>query len=144
MDRLSKARAALACALALGLAACGGAMQLEARGTERAPAAKADFSIDEDADGREVDIEIHDLPPPASVAAGATRYAVWLRPADGGPTMLFGTLEYQDDIQFGGMEDTTPLSSFEIIVTAEPHEVGSTPSDAIVLRRWVPAPPPAR
>lgn len=133
------ARAGIACTLIAALCGCGGAVQLEARGNERAPAAKADVSIDEDRDGREIDLEVHDLPPPQTFGEQYTRYGVWLRPENGAPS-LFGFLEYQSDLEFGGMEETTPLQSFEIIISAETSDPGPEPSDAVVMRRAVPPP----
>lgn len=129
----------LACALALGLGAsgCGSTMEFTARGTQRVPAAKADIEIDDDDEGREVDLEIHDLAAPQSLGDGYERYGVWLVPPGGAPYFA-GFLRYQSDIEYGDLETISPFRDFEILVTAERAQPGLAPSDAIVLRQSVP------
>jgi hypothetical protein len=127
----------LACAGALAIA-CGGTMQAQTHGTERAPALKADIEIDDDDGAREVDLELHELPPPETLGAQYTQYGVWLLPEGGGAPVRVGTLEYQDDILYGGIEALSPFQRFEIVVSAEPDEPGPIPSQAVVLRHRIP------
>lgn len=120
------------------LFACGSTMEFQARGTERAPSAKAHVEIDDDDGEREVDLEIHDLPSPESLGAEYRRYGVWLIPTNGSAPTRVGTLEYQSDIRYGGVEVLSPFERFELVVCAEPSEPGLLPTEAVVLRHSVP------
>lgn len=127
-------------ALIFGFAlfACGSTMEYQVRGTDHAPSAKAHVEIDDDDGAREVDLEIHDLPPPESLGAEYRRYGVWLIPEDRSSPARVGTLEYQSDVRYGGIEALSPFERFEIVVCAEPSEPGLLPTEAVVLRRAVP------
>lgn len=120
------------------LAACGGSATttLRAEGTERAPAAKADIDVEREGGHNDIDLQISDLVAPSTLGEQFTRYGVWMT-RDDGSTSLVGFLEYQSDIEYGSLEAQSPLDPVDIVVTAEGAEIGSAPSDVVVLRRRV-------
>ena len=126
---------ALPCALAVS--ACGGETTLRATGTERVPAAKADIDVEPEGAHRDVDVQVHDLPPPEELGEGFTRYGVWMARADGSTSWL-GFLRYQSDIRYGDLETQAPFEPVTIIVSAESEAPTFGPSDAVVLRRALP------
>lgn len=123
--------------LALASVGCGAGVHYEVRGTERAPALKADVAVEIEGARRDLDLEVHDLPPPESIVAGASRYGVWMIAADGAATLL-GFLRYQSEISYGDLETSIPLEAVDVIVTVENVAPGASPSDAIVMRRALP------
>ena len=127
-------RRAILILAALGCVACGADTTLRARGTERAPAAKADIDLEREGIHRDVDVQIHDLPAPEELGEGFSRYGVWMIEPDG-RTRFLGFLRYQSDIEYGDLETQAPLEPVTIVVTAESSEPGPEPSDTVVLRR---------
>jgi hypothetical protein len=104
---------------------------LEFRGTSIALRAEGEAEV-EFQDGRaRVDVEVDDLPHPASLGPFST-YVVWAVASDGQANNI-GFIEVDDDGD-GDLEATTPLSRFALIVSAEPHFAVSAPSRAIVLQ----------
>lgn len=124
-------------ALSGALAACGGGTTLSARGTERVPDAKADVEVELEGAHNDLDVRVSDLVPPQSIGEGFTRYGVWMVRRDGSPTFL-GFLRYQSDIRYGELDAQGPREPVEIVVTAEGEQPGSGPSDAVIVRRWIP------
>ena len=128
-------RAMLSCACARVVIACGGETTLLASGTERAPAAKAAVVVEREGMHRDVDVQIHDLPPPEEL--GFSRYGVWLTEDGSTPTFL-GFLRYQSDIRYGDLESRVPLTPVTILVTAEGDAPSDTPGSVVIMRRTLP------
>jgi outer membrane protein OmpA-like peptidoglycan-associated protein len=104
--------------------------ELAFRGTSIALAAEGEAEV-EFQDGRaEIDLEVEDLPSPASFGPFAT-YVLWAVTSDGNANNL-GAIEVRDGD--GELKATTPLSQFGLIVSAEPHFAVTVPSRAIVLQ----------
>jgi outer membrane protein OmpA-like peptidoglycan-associated protein len=103
---------------------------LEFRGTPIALGAEGEAEV-EFQDGRtRVDVDVDDLPNPASLGPFAT-YVLWAVTSDGNASNL-GSIEVRNGD--GSLEATTPLSQFGLIVSAEPHFAVTVPSRAIVLQ----------
>ena len=130
-------RTTMAVLLALASVGCGGGVRYEVRGTDRAPALKADVEVEVEGARRDLDLEVHDLPAPGSIVPGASRYGVWMIAADGAATFL-GFLRYQSELSYGDLETSIPLGAVDVIVTVEGAAQGASPSDAIVMRRALP------
>lgn len=128
-------RAAMWCACALVTFACGGETTLRASGTERAPAAKASVVVEREGAHRDIDVQIHDLPPPEEL--GFSRYGVWMIQDESRPTFL-GFLRYQSDIRYGDLESRAPLSPVTILITAEHDAPGAAPGSVVIMRRALP------
>jgi len=104
--------------------------KLEFRGTALALAAEGSGEV-EFQDGRSrVDVAVRKLPDPASLGPYTT-YVLWAVAADGRAANL-GSIELRDGR--GSLDTSTPLSTFGLIVSAEPHFAVTAPSKAIVLR----------
>ncbi len=104
--------------------------KLEFRGTALALAAEGRGEV-EYQDGRaRVDVSVRKLPDPASLGPYTT-YVLWAVAADGRASNL-GSIELRDDR--GSLDTSTPLSTFGLVVSAEPHFAVTAPSKAIVLR----------
>jgi len=127
-------------ALAGALAACGGSTTMRAEGTARAPAAKADMELELEGSHNDLDVRVSNLVAPETIDEDFSRYGVWMIRRDGTPSFL-GFLRYQSDIRYGDLETQTPLEPVEIVVTAETREPGREPSDAVIVRRALPALP---
>jgi hypothetical protein len=65
-------------------------------------------------------IDVKHLAPPERVSAASTTYVVWLSPTDKttGPQNL-GALAVDEHLN-GKLKTSTPFSSFELFITAEP------------------------
>ena len=105
--------------------------QLEFRGTSIALGAEGDAEV-EFQDGRAtVDVDVEDLPNPASLGPFAT-YVLWAVTIEGNANNI-GSIVVDSDGD-GSLGATTPLSQFGLIVSAEPHFAVTVPSRAIVLQ----------
>ncbi len=103
---------------------------LEFRGTPLALGAEGDAEVEFQQGRTRIDVDVDDLPNPASLGPFAT-YVLWAVTIDGNASNL-GSIETRDGD--GSLEATTPLSQFGLIVSAEPHFAVTVPSRAIVLQ----------
>ncbi len=104
--------------------------ELEFRGTAIALGAEGDAEVEFQEGRARVDVDVEDLPNPASFGPFAT-YVLWAVTADGNASNL-GSIEVRNGD--GSLEATTPLSQFGLIISAEPHFAVTVPSRAIVLQ----------
>lgn len=132
-------RALLAATLALSaLSACGGgARTYRAEGTAISPAASGDIRVGKTDGAQTVAVDLDHLAPPQRLGPGLSQYAVWVIP-EGQPAVLAGTLAYDAGTQSGSLRATTPFERFDVLVTAEPDQLGTAPSGVVVVRRPVP------
>lgn len=132
----------LVAAVGVGLVAvaCGGSQTSSAYGTAITPGATAEIAVGKTEGSQTVDVRVQHLAPPERLRAGHSQYAVWIVPAGLEP-VLAGTLAYDHESQAGRLRATTPHQVFEVVVTAEGDAIGRWPSDAVVLRRSMTAPP---
>lgn len=103
---------------------------LEFRGTGLAPHAAGSAKVHTATEHTEIASRFEHLPAASSLGPFAT-YVLWLVTPEGQSHNL-GAIEL--DGEKGRLSTTTPLSSFALIVTAEPHFAVSIPSKYIVLQ----------
>jgi len=104
------------------------------RGTTRFPRMKGDAKIKRTGkNGTEIDLSVSKMPRPFELGAGYATYVLWAISPDGqidnlGEVKRRGFFEFDSKIKV-----TTPLQTFALIVTAEPHFLVRRPSQAIML-----------
>ena len=109
------------------------------RGTTRFPRMKGEARIKRTSrNGTEVDLTVSKMPRPFELGAGYATYVLWAISPDGqvdnlGEIKRRGTFEFDSKISV-----TTPLQTFALIITAEPHFLVRRPSQAIMLENLSP------
>ncbi len=103
---------------------------LEFRGTSIALGAEGEAEVEFQKGRARVDVEVDDLPDPASLGPFST-YVLWAVTADGNANNI-GSIDVRNGD--GDLDATTPLSRFALIISAEPHFAVTVPSRAIVLQ----------
>lgn len=110
------------------------------RGTTRFPRLKGQANVErKNKTGTKVNISIANLPRPYELGAAYTTYILWAITPEGRSDNL-GELKYR----YGTTQDpkgsfTTPLQTFALIVTAEPHYLVKEPSSAVILENVQPS-----
>jgi hypothetical protein len=128
----------LACTLAgLTLVGCGGTQEFAVIGQHEAASADGTIRVEEAGGGNNlVTLHLENLPPPERLAAGSTTYVVWFVAANASPVKA-ANLEYDPDTRVGDAMATTPLSTFEVRVTAERSNAVASPSESVALTKRV-------
>lgn len=109
------------------------------RGTTRFPRMKGDASIKRTSkNGTEISLSVSKMPRPFELGAGYATYVLWAISPNGqidnlGEIKRRGFWEFDSKIKV-----TTPLQTFALIVTAEPHFLVSRPSQEIMLENLNP------
>ncbi len=109
------------------------------RGTTRFPRMKGEAKIKRTGkNGTEVELSVSKMPRPFELGAGYATYVLWAVSPDGqidnlGEVRRRGTFEFDSKIAV-----TTPLQTFALIITAEPHFLVRRPSQAIMLENLSP------
>ena len=104
------------------------------RGTTRFPRMKGDARIKRTRrNGTEIELSVSKMPRPFELGAGFATYVLWAVSPDGqidnlGEIKRRGFFEFDSKISV-----TTPLQTFALIITAEPHFLVRRPSRAIML-----------
>ncbi|HXN11251.1 MAG TPA: DUF4398 domain-containing protein, partial [Steroidobacteraceae bacterium] len=104
--------------------------ELDFRGTALSPRADGSAKVRTGSDRTEISAKFSHLPAAASFGP-FTAYVLWVVTPEGRASNV-GTVNLDGDK--GTLNATTPLSSFALIVTAEPHFAVSVPSRFIVLQ----------
>ncbi|HEX8247521.1 MAG TPA: OmpA family protein [Pyrinomonadaceae bacterium] len=104
------------------------------RGTTRFPRMKGDARIKRTRrNGTEIELSVSKMPRPFELGAGYATYVVWAVSPDGQIDNL-GEIKRRGFFEFDSrISVTTPLQTFAIIITAEPHFLVRRPSRAIML-----------
>ncbi|MGI9054657.1 MAG: hypothetical protein ACR2F2_02510 [Pyrinomonadaceae bacterium] len=109
-------------------------VMLNFRGTTRFPRMKGEAKIKRTSkNGTEVELSVSKMPRPFELGAGYATYVLWAISPEGqvdnlGEVKRRGFFEFDSKISV-----TTPLQTFALIVTAEPHFLVRRPSQAIML-----------
>jgi outer membrane protein OmpA-like peptidoglycan-associated protein len=112
------------------------------RGTTRFPRMKGEGRIKRtNKNGTEIEVTVSKMPRPFELGAGFATYVLWAVSPDGqidnlGEIKRRGTFEFDSKISV-----TTPLQTFALIITAEPHFLVRRPSQAIMLENLSPYSP---
>ncbi len=104
--------------------------ELEFRGSALAPRATGKIKVRTSNARTEIDARLEHLPAASSLGPFVV-FVLWVITAEGQPHNV-GAVDI--DVDKGRIATTTPLSSFALIVTAEPHFAVSVPSKYIVLQ----------
>jgi len=118
--------------------ACGGPAVHQITSTSRAPGAAGTITVKKVSGGnRLMEIEIEHLPPPGTIANGATVFVVWFQAGAGIPVMA-GVLGYDEKKRKGEMQATSPGSaSMTVLITAEKAAGGAAPSEIVIVKRSI-------
>jgi outer membrane protein OmpA-like peptidoglycan-associated protein len=114
-------------------------VNLQFRGTTRFPRMKGTARIKRTSkNGTEIDLSVSKMPRPFELGAGFATYILWAISPDGqvdnlGEIKRRGFFEFDSNISV-----TTPLQTFALIITAEPHFLVRRPSRAIMLENLNP------
>ncbi|HXH69594.1 MAG TPA: OmpA family protein [Pyrinomonadaceae bacterium] len=114
-------------------------VMLQFRGTTRFPRMKGDAKIQRTKkNGTEINLSVSKMPRPFELGAGYATYVVWAISPDGQVDNL-GEIKRRGFFDFDSkMSVTTPLQTFALIITAEPHFLVRRPSRAIMLENLNP------
>lgn len=109
------------------------------RGTTRFPRMKGEAKIKRTSrNGSEIELSVSKMPRPFELGAGYATYVLWAISPDGqidnlGEIKRRGFFEFDSKISV-----TTPLQTFALIITAEPHFLVQRPSQEIMLENLSP------
>ena len=112
------------------------------RGTTRFPRMKGDAKVKRTArSGTKIDLNVEKMPRPFELGAGYATYVVWAISPTGqadnlGEIKRSGTFFIDSKVSV-----TTPLQTFALIITAEPHFMVTRPSQTIMLENLFPVGP---
>ena len=104
------------------------------RGTTRFPRMKGDARIKRTKrNGTEIELSVQKMPRPFELGAGYATYVLWAVSPTGEVDNL-GEIKRRGFFEFDSkISVTTPLQTFALIITAEPHFLVKRPSQAIML-----------
>lgn len=109
------------------------------RGTTRFPRMKGEAKIKRTSrNGTEIELSVSKMPRPFELGRGFATYVLWAISPDGqvanlGEVKRRGFFEFDSKISV-----TTPLQTFSLIITAEPHFLVARPSQEIMLENTNP------
>lgn len=114
-------------------------VQLQFRGTTRFPRMKGEAKIKRTSKNiTEIDLSVSKMPRPFELGAGYATYVLWAISPEGQIVNL-GEIKRRGFFEFDSkISVTTPLQTFALLVTAEPHFLVSRPSRAIMLENLNP------
>jgi len=109
------------------------------RGTTRFPRMKGEAKVRRTGrNGSVIELLVSKMPRPFELGAGYATYVLWAISPDGQVDNL-GEIKRRGFFEFDSkMNVTTPLQTFALIITAEPHFLVRRPSSAIMLENLSP------
>ena len=112
---------------------------IQFRGTTRFPRMKGDAKIKRTRrNGTEINLSVSKMPRPFELGAGYATYVLWAISPDGQVDNL-GEIKRRGFFEFDSkISVTTPLQTFALIITAEPHFLVRRPSAEIMLENLNP------
>ncbi|CAN5435569.1 hypothetical protein BH10ACI1_BH10ACI1_26060 [soil metagenome] len=114
-------------------------VSMQFRGTTRFPRMKGEAKVRRTSkNGTEIELSVSKMPRPFELGAGYATYVLWAISPDGqidnlGEIKRRGFFEFDSKISV-----TTPLQTFALIITAEPHFLVRRPSRAVMLENVSP------
>ena len=114
-------------------------VMVQFRGTTRYPRMKGEAKVQRTSkNGTEIDLSISKMPRPFELGAGYATYVLWAISPDGQADNL-GEIKRRGFFEFDSkISVTTPLQTFALIITAEPHFLVRRPSQQIMLENLNP------
>ncbi|HET9449323.1 MAG TPA: hypothetical protein VFO83_00490 [Aggregicoccus sp.] len=126
-------RWAVALALGLALAGCGGPKTYTLRPVERTSGAVGVLRTEKgDNQNTQVELHVQHMPDPGAIDPAFKTYVLWLRPAGEQDWKNMGALRLNDERE-AKLSVVTPYPTFDVQVTAEPESTVSYPGSAVVL-----------
>lgn len=118
----------------------GDTVDVQFRGTTRFPRMKGSASVQRTARrGTTVKLHVENMPRPFELGSGYATYVVWAVSPEG-QTDNLGEIKRSGSFFIDSkIEVTTPLQTFAIIITAEPHFLVTRPSQQIMLENLAPS-----
>jgi len=116
------------------------ALEYMAKGTPSAPDADAKITADVNSKTviTTVSIAAEHLAPPDRLMPGAASYVVWARKDSSSEWQRIGSLQYDADKRSGSLpQATVPLTTFELIVSAEQQNSPKSPSPHVVIQQKI-------
>lgn len=112
---------------------------LQFRGTTRFPRMKGEAKIERTKkNGTEINLSVSKMPRPFELGAGYATYVLWAISPDGQVDNL-GEIKRRGFFEFDSkISVTTPLQTFALLITAEPHFLVRRPSRAVMLENLNP------
>lgn len=113
--------------------------RLQFRGTTRFPRMTGSAKIKRTSkNGTEIELRVDRMPRPFELGAGYATYVLWAISPDGQVDNL-GEIKRRGFLWFDStIKVTTPLQTFALLITAEPHFLVKRPSKAIMLENLTP------
>ncbi len=114
-------------------------VMVQFRGTTRFPRMKGEAKVKRTSrNGTEVELSVSKMPRPFELGAGYATYVVWAVSPDGRADNL-GEIKRRGFFEFDSrISVTTPLQTFALIITAEPHFLVRRPSQEIMMENLSP------
>lgn len=114
-------------------------VMVQFRGTTRFPRMKGEARIKRTSrNGTEIELSVSKMPRPFELGAGYATYVLWAVSPDGQVDNL-GEIKRRGFFEFDSkISVTTPLQTFALIITAEPHFLVRSPSQEIMLENLSP------
>jgi outer membrane protein OmpA-like peptidoglycan-associated protein len=114
-------------------------VMVQFKGTTRFPRMKGEARIKRTSrNGTEIELSVSKMPRPFELGAGYATYVLWAVSPNGEVDNL-GEIKRRGFFEFDSKKSvTTPLQTFALIITAEPHYRVSRPSQAIMLENLNP------
>jgi outer membrane protein OmpA-like peptidoglycan-associated protein len=114
-------------------------VMVQFRGTTRFPRMKGEARVRRTSrNGTQVELSVSKMPRPFELGAGYATYVLWAVGPDGQVDNL-GEIKRRGFFEFDSkISVTTPLQTFALIITAEPHFMVTRPSQAIMLENLSP------
>jgi outer membrane lipopolysaccharide assembly protein LptE/RlpB len=130
---------ALLSCIVLALAACGGALKYELRGTQLSPGsdARLEAKVDSARNLTQFELRAVNLTPPDRVLDNGTTYVVWTRRNSDVPWMRLGALELTDEGRAGSASLTVSEVAFDLLVSAEVNAEIASPSGKTLFEQRV-------
>lgn len=132
-------RPALLSTILITLAACGGALKYDMRGTQLSPGsdAKLEAKVDAARNLTQFELRATNLTPPDRVLENGTTYVVWTRRNSEVPWMRLGALELTDEGRAGNASLTVSEVAFDLLVSAELNAEIASPSGKTLFEQRV-------